>query len=136
MDFLIQLIPTFIFLAFCLIPTWLIIKYYDFKNRKRKSPLNIKLLRSPGHSLRVQIDDITNDIFIPLLFMPTMALLGYAVILQNLLNDEKDHSFLIALYIGIVALSTIYLSIKVLIYSKKGTNFGLDLNVKLLLVRI
>ncbi len=131
MDFLIQLIPTFIFLAFCLIPTWLIIKYYDFKNRKRKSPLNIKLLRSPGHSLRVQIDDITNDIFISLLFMPTMALLGYAVILQNLLNDEKDHSFLIALYIGIVALSTIYLSIKVSNLLKKRNKLRVGLECEI-----
>ena len=100
MDFFVQLIPTLIFFLFGLLPAWMILKLSDFKHRKKKSPLNIKLLRNPGYSLQNRIDDITTDIFLSLLFIPITALMFYAVILQSISHGKGINIFSILIYGG------------------------------------
>jgi hypothetical protein len=56
---------------------------YKLKRKKRRSPLCSKLLRPPGETLRIQIDDITQDLTFYLVFMPLCALLVYSIHLSQ-----------------------------------------------------
>ena len=56
---------------------------YQVKRKRRRSPLCSKLLRSPGESLRIQIDDLTQDLLSYLLLMPLCALLVYSIHLSQ-----------------------------------------------------
>ena len=56
------MIPVFIFLFFCIVPVLLILYIFRYQIKKKKSPLNIELLRSPGETLRNQIKEYTKMI--------------------------------------------------------------------------
>lgn len=60
---------------------WLARYIYFKKQKGRRSPLTGKLLRSPGHTLINQIDDLTDDIntdLMMMLFMPMLLIVSAA----------------------------------------------------------
>lgn len=62
MDSVLIFLPIVLLLVVLVIPSFAVMKYFDFKNRKRESPLNRKLLRNPGHTLCERIDGLTKEI--------------------------------------------------------------------------
>lgn len=100
-------------------PALLILKYFKWKTKDRKSPLSIDLLRGPGHSLQEQISELTIDIISGMLFIPISALVLYAsVISDDYFFDRKPGKFLIIIFltagIGIILylLQKIYKQLK------------------------
>jgi hypothetical protein len=65
---------------------------YRVKRQRRRSPLCSKLLRSPGESLRIQIDDSTQDLTSYLLFMPLCALVVYSIHVSQLYYGGKPET--------------------------------------------
>jgi len=68
-----------ILLTLMLVPTYLIVYVFRFSTRKKKSPLNIDLLRSPGQTLSEQIEDLSVDIIGHLLLTPLIISVLYAM---------------------------------------------------------
>ena len=73
------MIPVFIFLFFCIVPVLLILYIFRYQIKKKKSPLNIELLRSPGETLRDQIDKSSDDILEYFLYLILMPVLVYSI---------------------------------------------------------
>lgn len=68
----------------------LVLKYFRWRTRDRKSPLNIDLLRSPGHSLQEQISDLSIEIICGILMIPFVELALYATLIsQHYFYDTK-----------------------------------------------
>jgi hypothetical protein len=67
---------------------------YQIKRKKRRSPICSKLLRSPGETLRAEIDDITQDLTGYFVFMPLCALLIYSIhVSQSYLGGQPETPF-------------------------------------------
>jgi hypothetical protein len=72
-ELMVTMMPVSIFMLFCFAPAVLVLYIFRYQIRKKKSPLNIELLRSPGEALRNQIDKSNGDIleyFIYLIVFP------------------------------------------------------------------
>lgn len=86
---------------------------YQVKRKKRRSPLCSKLLRSPGESLRIEIDDITQDLTFYLVFMPVCALLVYPIHLsQSYYGGHPETTFRILASVLTIFAFVTYFSIK------------------------
>jgi hypothetical protein len=98
------LIPAFIILVSLLVPVG-IVSVVRFRERQRKrSPLSQHLLRSPGESLRNELDDRMWDLAGHLMFLPLIPLMFYAVQLRQTLvtgGEFKISGFLVA--VGLIA---------------------------------
>jgi len=132
MKLLIPIIPSTIFIAFCVLPAWIVLKLYDNKIKNKRSPLSIDLLRSPGESLREQIDDITSDILSNLLMLPIVPVFAYSVGLSNYFLSESRISMLsIVMYSILIIGSTIYFchSIYKLLNKKNLLRLGMECEV-------
>jgi hypothetical protein len=132
MNFIIQLIPAIIFLVFCMLPVWLVLKIYDYKIKHKKSPLSIDLLRSPGESLQEQIDKITNDVLSNLLLIPIIPVFLYSIVLSNhSFSGKQLSSFQIIFYVAFAILSNSYFcfSIYKLLQKKNLLRVGLECEV-------
>lgn len=97
----ITLFPSILFLLLCVIPTSTILWIYKQKNRRKKSPLNIELLRSPGETLRDEIYELTLDILMKVFLIPTSSILIYAIITtQFAANIERKFDlFTLVIYL-------------------------------------
>lgn len=79
-----QFIPVAIFFASMLIPVSLAL-WIRYQRRSRRSPLTVQLLRSPGESLALQIEKVSEDLdlyftflaFIPLIFFTMYLSMRY-----------------------------------------------------------
>lgn len=71
------LIPSVILFLAIWIPVFWIERWRDFNERKKRSPLTTQLLRSPGESLRRELDDLNIDIALFLALTPGMVLTVY-----------------------------------------------------------
>ncbi|WP_300458636.1 nuclease-related domain-containing protein [Desulfobacula sp.] len=78
-EMIFSLMPAWIFLFSCFVPVLLIFYIFKHQTRKKKSPLTIDLLRSPGESLRIQIDKSTNDILENFFFLCIFPIILYSV---------------------------------------------------------
>ncbi|HBG18245.1 MAG TPA: hypothetical protein DDY32_02945 [Desulfobulbaceae bacterium] len=100
-------------------PSLLILKYFKWKTRDRKSPLNIDLLRGPGHSLEEKVSELTIDIIGGVFMIPIASLALYSsVISDDYFFGRKPGTIVIMIFliagVGIVLylLQNIYKQIK------------------------
>lgn len=84
----------------------LIISFFRFKTRKRKSPLNVELLRSPGESIREQLDDISDDIITNLLFLGLFPVLVYSVVLSQYAISKKIPGLSYVVILALILIGT------------------------------
>lgn len=109
------LFPSLLFLIFCLAPSWAILFLYERQIKRKKSPLNIELLRSPGESLKKDIEDINQEISINIIIIPTIPIILYSVLIAQLqLNNSEISNTVLGVYILGVLLNTFYFSRKLL----------------------
>ncbi|HEW79359.1 MAG TPA: NERD domain-containing protein [Phycisphaerales bacterium] len=82
-----SLLPSLLFMALCLVPPLAIICIFKQQTKRKKSPLNISLLRNPGQSLREQIEDETIEIITSLLLIPAASILLYSIIITEYVSS-------------------------------------------------
>jgi hypothetical protein len=110
---LISLLPSVLILAIIGGPSLLIIKFHDYKNRAKKSPLNQDLLRNPGQSLLEKINDMTTDLMINIVIFPLIPCLLYIQLMNLYVFQKQTPSVFIIVLFTVLALgSIIYLSYK------------------------
>lgn len=129
MKLLIQLTPSLIFIIFCSAPAWIVLKLYNNKIKRKKSPINIELLRSPGDSIQEKINDINNEIIFNLFLLPIIPIIIYSIALSNFVPPEKKISTsIIIIYFSIILFCTFYLGKKVyeLLNKKNWLRVGLE----------
>lgn len=109
-----QILVAFIPLAILLgiyIFIFLLVQAYKFSKRDRKSPLTKQLLRSPGDSLRQQIEKLSEDIDYYLMIAFFLPLFLYAAYLtQKYHGTLKSDVFVIFIY-TITALAFVVFSL-------------------------
>ncbi len=99
----ISFLPTLLFLVLCIVPTSTILWIYKKQTERKKSPLNMEMLRSPGQSLNEQIQEMTYDILMYLFLIPTSSVLIYSIIITEYFSSGKQ----INLFTGISCLAAI-----------------------------
>lgn len=108
-QFLFALIPAFailLIMSSVIIPAvWL----NKLKRRNKRSPLTSDLFRSPGESLRAQIDDLSLDISMVMLVVTTIPLSLYAVWLTQIHFSIVNNSALVAGFYALVAAGIVVL---------------------------
>lgn len=77
------MMPVSIFVLFCFAPAVLVLFIFRYQIRKKKSPLNIDLLRSPGEALRNQIDKSNGDILEYFIYLIAFPVLMYSIIITQ-----------------------------------------------------
>ncbi len=77
------LIPTFILLGTGLLPGFIAIFLYKQQTKKRKSPLNNELLRSPGETLREKCDEISDILLDKVVLLFFTPVFGYSGLISN-----------------------------------------------------
>lgn len=75
---LVSLIPAFVALVFLLIPVGVVLAVRQRERQRKRSPLSRQLLRSPGESLRKELDDRMWDVFGYLMVLPLIPLMLYS----------------------------------------------------------
>ncbi|MCB2173752.1 NERD domain-containing protein [bacterium] len=105
----ILIVPSLVVVGMMLLPAYLILVFFRYYTKKKKSPLNMNLLRSPGHSLREQIIEISQDIIGWLLMIPLVASASYAVFVTNkLLSGGQETGLTVYLLIMMVLGLAVY----------------------------
>ncbi len=125
---LIGLIPTVIILVI-FFGAFTVFKLYEMRKRGKRSPLTVKLLRSPGETLRGQIDDIGLDITYYAMISPVLPLALYASYLSQVyMSGSKITSFMLFSYIIISSVIVIYCLVKLwfLLRKRSALQLGLD----------
>ncbi|MBC8441525.1 MAG: NERD domain-containing protein [Deltaproteobacteria bacterium] len=122
-ELMVTMMPVSIFMFFCLVPVLLILYIFRHQIRKKKSPINIELLRSPGEALRNQIDKSTDDIleyFMYLIIFP-VAMYSISITQYSFLNRKPGIIYFILM--GSVLFGAIYFLMKKLykIFQKRNS---------------
>jgi len=107
---LVTFIPFVIFLCL-LVSVLCLVQAYKFSKKDRKNPLTRDLLRSPGDSLRQQIEKLSEDIdyyLMGILFLPGFLYAAYLT--QKYYGDLKNDIFIIFIY-TITALTFVIFSL-------------------------
>lgn len=126
MNYIIPIILSLLFLIIMLAPAITMIKVYEYKNKNKKSPLNIQLLRPPGYSLQEKINDLTFDLLENLFSLPVIPFLFFSTAVSTYVLDKKTPSiFIILFYLAISILSIIYFSRQIFINLKKRNLYRL-----------
>lgn len=126
------LLPSLLFVMLCFVFANAILWIFRKQTAKKKSPLNIDLMRRPGESLIEQIEDLSGEIIFYVLFIPTFSLLAYAVATTQFIAAEGEFSrgqmvvYLIA-FLGAI----IYCSQKVLKLMKRRNHLRLGYDCEL-----
>jgi hypothetical protein len=125
---LVSLIPTvLIVVAFGCMMAFL--KLYELSRKGRRSPLTSQLMRSPGASLREQIDDLSNDILSYIVVIPIIPLSVYSVWLSQVyFGAAKASSFLLLVCLVTAVALTFYCFFKLwrLLKKRNALRLGLD----------
>ena len=123
MKFLETLIPIFLMLT----PMALVSAYIFLSKKKlasfRKNPINMDLLRSPGESLREQIEDKKLDIDAYLTLIPVLPLLLYISYLQS---SKSIFYSLVLSCSGVICIVIATYKLKNLIKIKTKLSLGYD----------
>lgn len=113
MNLLFGLLPSIIFTAVLVIPSLSIIKYFEYKNKDKSSPLNGKLLRNPGYSLQEKIEELSIDLMGNVVMLPVIPIVLYSSYLgSHNLQDKEESIFIISLYIILSICSIVYFSLR------------------------
>ena len=81
------------------VPSGIILLLRNQQTKKKKSPLNLDMLRSPGESLRDEIEDMTFDIITYLIFIPIVPMFIYATAITQYLSLVDKHQVIGAIYV-------------------------------------
>lgn len=84
-----SLIPSLIVLVALFIPAGFILAVRFREQQRKRSPLSQNLLRSPGESLRKELNDCVWDFVMYLMFLPLVPLVLYALTLQRALDTNS-----------------------------------------------
>lgn len=110
MNLLIPLIPTIIFIILCVVPLSTIIFIFKRQTRGKKHPLNLDLLRGPGQTLQIKIEDLTIDLLIKALFIPLIPITLYSIYATQVALSAKDIGTTV-LYIYLLGAAAFILSL-------------------------
>ena len=128
---LIALIPTGIILII-LAGSFTILKLYELRKKGNRSPLTAQLLRSPGETLRSQIDDLSLDITFYSMIAPVFPLFLYASYLSQIyLAKYMVTSFESLFYLIVSSALVFYCFVKLWLLFKKRTSLRLGLDCEL-----
>lgn len=109
-----SLLPSLLFIALCVVPTFILLWTFKKQTARKKSPLNIDLLRSPGESLNEQIQEHTYDILLSLTIIPAFSLIIYsAVATQIIATGNNPNRIMIILYTATAVGFTGYMVFKI-----------------------
>lgn len=75
---LLSALPLVLMLACFVVPIYVLIWVWKLQRRKRRSPLTAKLLRGPGQTLRVELDEVQTDLmaYLAVLMIFPLAVFG------------------------------------------------------------
>lgn len=110
MNLLIPIIPTIVFIILCVVPLSTIIFIFKKQTRAKKSPLNMQLLRGPGQTLQVKIEDLTIDILVKALVIPLIPITLYSIYATQVAITAKDISITV-LYVYLLGATAFILSL-------------------------
>jgi hypothetical protein len=97
------------FLVLLVAPLYFLIYLFRWTTRERKSPLNVRLLRSPGQSLREAITDLTGEIFGQILMIPFLALWVYASCVTYFILTDNPSMGVMYIAMAFVIVISVYL---------------------------
>lgn len=103
------LVPAFIVLLSLFIPVGIVWAMRYRQRQRKRSPLSQHLLRSPGQSLRSELDDRTWDLAGYLMALPLIPLMMYAMQLQQALDAGGVMKISVVLVVvGLVAFGFVF----------------------------
>ena len=94
-----SLIPAFIALVFLFIPVGVVFTVRHRDQQRKRSPLSRQLLRSPGESLRKELDDLMWDVAGYLMVLPLIPLVLYSTYLTQISIGGQPLKFSIILIV-------------------------------------
>lgn len=115
-----------------LVVVWFILRQRRRDRQARKSPLTGKLLRTPGHTLRAQLEEARSDLgfdLMSLMIAPAFALAFLYV--TNLVTDRAHPVALLAVLLGLVAVVCVYQARKLLRSSIQMDQWRLGLDAEM-----
>lgn len=83
----------FIFLT-SMLPSMLALVLFKYQTRNKKSPISIELLRSPGESLKKDIDEISENLFERMIFLMVVPIVIYSFLVGQYVSTGKAPSLL------------------------------------------
>lgn len=105
---------------------YVLVLFKKARAKKRRHPISGDLLRSPGESLRTEIEDITFDLSSYLTLAPVIPLMLYSGYLSLLYFDNHKPTILtIGFYVLIGLIATGYLFLIILRLSRRKNNLTL-----------
>jgi hypothetical protein len=108
---------------------FVVVFLFKVRGKVRRTPLTRDLLRSPGESLRIQIEDISRNIDSYLLTTIIIPVFLYAAYLSQLhFIDSKQNSHSIMINLLLCGLSILFLTAKLwrLLKQRRSLYLGLD----------
>ena len=127
----IGLIPTVIVLVI-LGGAFTVLKLNELRKKGKRSPLTAQLLRSPGESLRGQIEDLSLDITFYTMIAPLVPLSLYAAYFSQIYLGGAKVTPLVALFYFALSIGTVFYCLaKLWVLFKKRTalRLGFDCEV-------
>lgn len=102
--------------------------FFDLRRKSRKSPLTRQLLRSPGETLRIQLNDLSYDMVFYMMMLVSIPLVLNSVYLFQNSRDRKLDPYCFAILCCVLLIFVIF---KVLRLSKQRDNLMLGLDCEL-----
>lgn len=115
-----------IYLALLLLPMGAILLWRKRLESKRRSPLNLMLLRGPGESLRNEMDDTFSDVMMYVAMFPVMPLLIYAQhISRSYFNGTQETVSRTSIEVFVALAAMILLLFKIITLLKRANKLRL-----------
>lgn len=111
-ELMLFMIPVSVFMLFCFVPALLVLYIFRYQIRKKKSPLNIELLRSPGEALRNQIDKCNSDILEYFMYLVILPILMYTFTITQYSFFNRKLGITYFILLGLFLLGAIFFLIK------------------------
>ncbi len=100
---------------------------YRLSRKGRRSPLTRHLLRSPGESLRVQIEEVSEKIYYYLMLYFFFPLIMYSVYLtQKYIGGMRDTSIIVICTISLIVIFPCFIKLWKLLKERANLRLGLD----------
>jgi hypothetical protein len=120
------LIPFFLGMAPLILLVWVIVLLRKRRALRRKNPINVHLLRSPGQTLLEKIEDTNSDLFSYLFTTPFLSLFLYVYYLSTSKSNLLFLSFTFIYFAGLF-----YIGYKLIRLSKERESLRLGYDAEL-----
>ena len=128
-----SLIPLAIFCLCVFVPIGIVVWIRGRQTRGKKNPLNFDLLRSPGQSLKEEIEGISEKIAEHLFVMFIVPLALYtAIVSEFALTSTPPSSFLLIVYLGAAVGTAVVFSLKIFRLMHTRTHYRLGYDCELM----